>query len=217
TTNSGNKLLEISNSSNCNRELRSISNRDLLDSFNDYNQLIQLDMFDTTGIIVDMDNTDIDNILQKLFNISQKKRSALYYNSEGINTLSNSIGKERKEPIPTINIYNWSDNSNSSLFNCDKDASTIKNKNSLSLNKKNDNTTVGIDIQFNLVQKLCMINYCIEHLQKSKKNTSLSTSFNSSKNNCPKATLLKDDNIDPLASLVFVRPKNSIVLLTLIK
>ncbi|CAG8823498.1 21474_t:CDS:2, partial [Racocetra persica] len=148
---------------------------------------------------------------------------------------------ERNEPIPDINIYNWSDNSNSSLFNCDKDASTIKNKNGLSLNK-NDNTAVGIDMRFNLVhQKLCMINCCIERLRKSKKNTStLSTSFNSSKEQLPESNSFEsikpdkssdldpkmtssdnflvrlfdritedDDNIDPSASLVFVRPENS--------
>ncbi|CAG8482213.1 13166_t:CDS:10 [Cetraspora pellucida] len=303
---SGNKLSETSNTGNRNREIRNIPNHDLPGSFNDY------DLFDTaryvrqpTGIIVDMDDADIDNILRALFNVSRKKRPTPYYNYEGINTSSNitlisaaTLGLhfnharivpyksfmwnlleylletvsrtsnfrsysllgslkivwnevlkrirwhwERHEPIPDISICN----SNSSLFNSDKNASTNENKNGLSFNK-NDNTTIGIDMRFNLVhQKLSMINCCIERLRKSNKiNSTLSTSFNSSKEQLPEINsfessgsgsikpdksfgldpkltnsdnflvrlfdrITEDDeiNIDPSASLVFVRPENS--------
>ncbi|CAG8462395.1 844_t:CDS:10 [Scutellospora calospora] len=234
------------NNGNRNRELRKIPNRDLPGSFNDY------DLFETaryvrqsTGVIVDMDDSDIDNILQALFDVSRKKGSVPYYNSEKIKTLSgislfsaatlglhfhhtrtvpyksfmwnfleylletvsrasnfrsysllgslkivwNEVLKrirwhwERNEPIPDISIHNWSDDSNSSSSYRDNNtSSTTDNKNGLSFDKKG-NTTIGIDMRYNLVhQKLCMINCCIERLRQSRKNNlTLSTSLNSSK------------------------------------
>ncbi|CAG8656870.1 14492_t:CDS:10 [Dentiscutata erythropus] len=240
---SGNNNLETSN----NREPRKIPNRDLPGSFNNY------DLFETaryvrqsTGLIVDMDDVDIDNILRVLFNVPRNKRPTPY-NSEGIKTSSgitllsaatlglhfnhartvpyksfmwnlleylletvsrasnfrsysllgslkivwNEVLKrirwhwERNDPIPDVSIFNWSDNSSSLPFHRDINGSTIENKSG----SKNDNTTIGIDMRFNLVhQKLCMINCCIERLRQSQKNNpTLSTSFNSSKEQLPES------------------------------
>ncbi|CAG8489230.1 6376_t:CDS:10, partial [Gigaspora rosea] len=95
---------------------------------------------------------------------------------------------ERNDPIPDISIYNGSDNSSSLPFHRDRNGSTIENKSGQSFDK-NDNATVGIDMRFNLVhQKLCMINCCIERLRQSQKNNpTLSTSFNSSKEQLPES------------------------------